>query len=69
LFSLLFSFGFFTAINHAIGPQKNFGNLNHYIVTPLKTKFKKWYKNKCGKKPNDEEDNQDVEQQVQEESS
>jgi len=33
-FSLFFSLVFFSALNHLIGPQKNFGNLKYYIVTP-----------------------------------
>lgn len=46
LFSLLYSFGFFTAMNHAIGPQKNFGNIGYYVVTPLKNKIKQCLKEK-----------------------
>ena len=33
-FSLFFSLVFFTGINHLLGPQKKFGNLKYYIVTP-----------------------------------
>ena len=33
-FSLFFSLVFFTAVNHLVGPQKNFGNMKYYIVNP-----------------------------------
>ena len=35
LFSLLFSFGLFTALCHAIGPNGTFADLNYWIVQPV----------------------------------
>jgi len=47
---LIFSFGLFTALNHAIGPQKKFGNIKYYVVEPLREKIVAFMKKKCGKK-------------------
>jgi len=55
---LIFSFGLFTALNHAIGPQGKFGNLKYYIVEPLKKKVINFFKEKCGKQ-NKKEGNQE----------
>jgi predicted RND superfamily exporter protein len=55
-FSLFFSLVFFTAIIHAFGPQKNFGNLKYYIIDPAFKKVGEWIK-KCFKKDTEEENN------------
>lgn len=44
LFSLFYSLLLFSAINHIIGPQKKFGNLKYYIVTPALKKIRELFK-------------------------
>ena len=52
IFSLYCSLVLFTCLNHAIGPQNNFGDIGYYIITPLKNKFK----SACKKSRNEKED-------------
>ena len=49
LFSLFFSLVLFSAINHIMGPQGNFGNMKYHVVTPALKKIKELWK-KCRNK-------------------
>ena len=45
LLSLFMSFGLFSALCHAFGPQNNCGDLKYWIVRPIKNLCKKlWFK-------------------------
>jgi len=54
LLSLYCSLVLFTSINHFIGPQKHFGDLRYYIVTPLW----EYVQRKCKKNKNEVSEDQ-----------
>ena len=58
-FGVVFSFGLFTAVCHAIGPKGTCGDLNYWIVQPLWRQIKKLTTkmvSKCRKRGDDEEE-------------
>jgi multidrug efflux pump subunit AcrB len=44
--SIIYALVFFPAINYLLGPQKNNGDLNHWVWMPLKRKVSAYLKKK-----------------------
>jgi len=53
-FSIYCSLFLFTSLNHFIGPEKHFGDLKYYIVSPLWKKIKEIFNNWRSKAPQPE---------------
>ena len=60
-FSLIFSFGLFSALCHAIGPNGTCGDLNYWVVQPT-WRFIKRQVAKCRKKKVDDKGNKSKEE-------
>lgn len=65
LFSLMFSLGFFSALNHAVGPVRKVGDLKYYVILPIYNKIKSWITQIFSKKDANEEPNNENENPIE----